>query len=92
VAFSLTSQDVNFFGDLGVRTQIAMAASDCIARLAGLDTLEHDEPTADDPDAIEAELLFEAARLAAELGDLPRARASLRAATKLFDRAVRPDS
>jgi hypothetical protein len=88
VAFSLTSQDVNFLGDLGVRTQIAMVAGDCITRLAGLDTLEHDEPTADDLDAIEAELLFEAARLAAELGDLPRARTALRAATKLYDQVM----
>lgn len=86
--FSLTSGDVSFLGDLGVRTQIAMAAGDCITKLAQLDTLEHDEPTADDLDAIEAELLFEAARLAAELGDLPRARSSMRAATKLFDQVM----
>jgi hypothetical protein len=88
MALHLTSSDVAFLGDLGVRAQIAMAAGDCITRLASLDTLTGDEPTADDLDAIESELLFEAARLAAELGDVPRAKASLRAATKLFDQVM----
>lgn len=88
MAFSLSAADVAFMANLGVRTQIAMAATDAIARLAQLDTLEHDEPTAADLDAIEAELLLEAARVAAELGDLPRAKAALRAATPLLDAAL----
>jgi hypothetical protein len=88
MALKLSAEDVNFLGDLGTRTQVAMIAGEAIGRLSALDTFEAEEPTAANLDALEAELLFEAARLAAELGDLPRAKTALRAATRLYDQVL----
>lgn len=74
----------DFLADLGLRTQVAMVSTETIARLGVITQNLGETPTYAELDAIEAEMAFEAARLAAELGDTLAAVAHFRRATALL--------
>lgn len=78
----------DFLEDLGLRTQVAMVSTETIARLGAITQNLGAVPTDLELDALEAEMAFEAARLAAELGETTRAVAHFRRATALLDQII----